>query len=36
LHRRRRRGHRGPRPDMAAGEGGGDDAPQQSPTPVGD
>jgi hypothetical protein len=34
LHRRRRRGHRGPRPDVAGGEGG-DDAPQ-SPPPAGE
>lgn len=33
LHRRRRRGHRGPRPDMAGD--GGDDA-QQSPPPAGE
>lgn len=36
LHRRRRRGHRGPRPDMTGGEGGGDDAPQQGQPPVGE
>ena len=34
LHRRRRRGHRNPRPDAAGGEGG-DDAPQSLP-PVGE
>jgi hypothetical protein len=35
LHRRRRRSHRGSRSDMA-GEGGGDDAPQQGQPPVGE
>jgi hypothetical protein len=35
LHRRRRRGHRGPRPDMAGGDGG-DDAQQQGQPPSGE
>jgi hypothetical protein len=39
LHRRRRRGHRGPRPDMqggAQGNEGGDDMPPSGPTPAGE
>lgn len=36
LHRRRRRGHRGPRPDLAGGDGGGDDAQPQGQPPQGE